>query len=244
MFAIDLFIICSWWLSIDVLDCDHCWDNGIFLIPIGKPCSCTICAICFWEWFPCTTSGSFSKVSDTVLIIYCFRCLFDVCTRTIALVHYSNARIVFNEFKLLRDSQLLISILLAAFNIFFFWPKEQWDNGNTWFFAVPMFLATMVDTYYLDEHVVNNYVLVMALFSAHLIAFFFTLAFRKIVPLGYVYLSSIICVLGMFIAIVPRIIQQNLVVWTSLSYLAWLTILPTWLLFNTTDEIVGKMWSS
>merc|ERR1711953_24497 len=108
----------------------------------------------------------------------------------------------------------IFGIVLQMYLIYFFLPTRNFDNGNTWTFIVPIFLALMVDTYHqvvwsweslllgqeeidwqrsqcLKNHwngeIVPVPFVIFILLCTLCVAFMFTLAFRKYVPIKVCY---------------------------------------------------------
>jgi hypothetical protein len=135
----------------------------------------------------------------------------DAFQRTITMLHYCCARLVMIENASAIDSyKNYIRVALFAFIYLYLVPNEKFDNWNTWFFGIPMFVGTVLDTIFLDleEKVITQIFLVRLLLFANLISFAFTLAFRKTLDINKVYVVSVVGVVGIFLTIVPSIVKE------------------------------------
>ncbi len=133
----------------------------------------------------------------------------EAFARTITMLHYSSARLAINEYA---DALLMYKIYIRAAHYIFIYcfllPTDNFDNWNTWFFGIPMFLGTVIDTTFLDinQVVITQEFLVRLILFANIISFAFTLAFRKNLDINKVYVASVLGVLGVFMTIVPSLL--------------------------------------
>jgi hypothetical protein len=127
--------------------------------------------------------------------------------RTIAMMHYTNLR--------LAQSQLQLSPMFyfpfLAWSWWQFVPLDSdFSNGNTWIFVIPMFFGVTLDT--AQSLVMEHYCglsssdlvpwpwLLGVDLSAMLMAFAFTLAFRGIISIQYIYFGAAFFVALLFLA--------------------------------------------
>lgn len=129
--------------------------------------------------------------------------------RTMSMMHYINLRILGQLYGI----QLSSTIYQAgcwAFGWYFFAPvSSDFGNGNTWIFVLPMFAAVITDIPQLllrDSLQLNHYLLIE--FSALIIAFGFTLAFRGFVSVQKLYLGSALYVAALFVGVMHIILSS------------------------------------
>lgn len=128
--------------------------------------------------------------------------------RTIAFVGYLNLRLAHQIgcFNLLQSWQdEVFAFVLGVYNLWFFLPTRAFDNGNTWVFVVPIWAGVSVDTWHQillpfqqdsrwNEQVVTTSYLLLTLLVTLAVAFSFTLAFRKYIPIAVAYWAAAMCV--------------------------------------------------
>ena len=121
----------------------------------------------------------------------------DAFQRTSALVIYLNLRLTWqcNWWPFGTSSYALA---MCAYNLYCFLPRKGFTNGNTFIFVVPMWLGISVDTaqQVLDPNGAFNATvatvphLLLTQLIALAVAFIFTLAFRRVVPIVPVYFGA------------------------------------------------------
>ena len=130
--------------------------------------------------------------------------------RTIAIVGYLDLRLAheLGWFDMLSAYRVdVFGAMLVLYNLWFFFPRGSFDNGNTWVFVVPMWLGISIDTAQQlklalgmptawNETVVTKSYLLLTLLVALLVAFSFTLAFRKYIRITTTYWMAAACVFG------------------------------------------------
>ncbi len=121
--------------------------------------------------------------------------------RTMSIMHYANLRILGCIF--LTNDTVLYKLFLSWFIYEMFLPRScSFDNGNTWIFVIPMFLGTTLDvcqyTWFSPGGILRipHYLLIE--WSALVIAFFFTLAFRGYFTVYQIYIVSAVAVATLF----------------------------------------------
>lgn len=125
--------------------------------------------------------------------------------RTMSMMHYSNLRIlgcILLTAPISSNSHSLYKLFLAWFIYNKFLPRQQFDNGNTWIFVVPMFLGTSLDllqyAWFAPNGLLSTCHYLLIEWSALVIAFFFTLAFRGYFTIFQIYVVSACAVATLF----------------------------------------------
>lgn len=137
--------------------------------------------------------------------------------RTIAIVGYLDLRLAheLGWFDMLSSHVELFGALLCLYNLRFFFPRGAFSNGNTWVFVVPMWLGISIDTAQQvklalnmptewNERVVTVPYILFTLLVTLVVAFLFTLAFRKYLHITTTYWTAAACVLGLIIGMLVR----------------------------------------
>ena len=127
--------------------------------------------------------------------------------RTMSMMHYVNLRILGQLYEI-QLSSTIYQTGCWAFGWYFFAPvSSDFGNGNTWIFVLPMFAAVITDIPQLllrDALHMNHYLMIE--FSALIIAFGFTLAFRGFVSVQKLYLGSALYVAVLFCGVMHIIL--------------------------------------
>jgi hypothetical protein len=127
--------------------------------------------------------------------------------RTIAMMHYTNLRLVQTQLQ----ASPMFYFPFLAWSWWQFVPLDSdFSNGNTWVFVIPMFLGVTLDT--VQSLVMEHFCglsssdlvpwpwLLGVDLSAMLMAFAFTLAFRGIISIQYIYFGAAFFVALLFLA--------------------------------------------
>lgn len=113
--------------------------------------------------------------------------------RTIAILQYLIVRVVslwlVTEAYFTHARFIRLALSVWRYGPLVPWPKTTaWVNGNTWIFVVPMWLGVTADLYVqytLDCFTIEQYLVIQRL--GLLLAFGFTLGFRRYMPMPLVY---------------------------------------------------------
>ncbi len=161
------------------------------------------------------TFTSYSLVPNAPLVTRIYHSIHaphrDAFRRTISMMHYVNIRILLELFKI---ENHYTKIFLFFYAIFSFLPKSSSiDDGNTWFFGVPMCASCVLDSL-LIYNTVNHRIITLEFLNivqicAHLIAFAFTLAFRKTFNIIITYFISVMIVSALFFYVISSLYTQN-----------------------------------
>lgn len=135
----------------------------------------------------------------------------DAFRRTISMIHYINMRIMLELFQI---DNFYTKIFLFCYAIYSFLPSSKAiDDGNTWFFGVPMCTSCVLDSLFIyntvNHHIISLEFLNIVQICAHLIAFAFTLAFRKTLNIIATYFVSVLIVGALFSHVVSSLYMQN-----------------------------------
>jgi hypothetical protein len=124
--------------------------------------------------------------------------------RTIAMMHYTNLRLIQDVLPLV----LFYPLLVLAWKQFLPFGSD-FRNGNTWVFVIPMFCGVTLDTtqslvrrHYWDlaaDMIPPRWLLGVHM-SAMSMAFAFTLGFRGIIRIQYIYFGAVFFVALIFVA--------------------------------------------
>ena len=138
--------------------------------------------------------------------------------RTIAIVGYLDLRLAhqLGWFNMLSSHVKVFGALISLYNLVFFFPRGAFGNGNTWVFIVPMWAGISIDTSHQvmsalemptewNERVVTAPYILFTLLVTLVVAFSFTLAFRKYIHITTTYWTAAACVLGLIAGMLVRL---------------------------------------